>query len=188
MPPAKRYKLRSSAVVALVVLAFSVAAVGVSAYEPCQRFVQKYVEKVVPRHYYSKTTLARWAEWGKAHPNYHPPKRRPRLEPKETLDKVNFDCAVPPEPVLVSGLLKPELPEELPLLPTLVAINTAPAVIPRPVSLVDVPVQAPLADTIDTPEPHSGVLVLTGVTFVFLAFGLRAFHIKQDLFSNAVAL
>lgn len=167
MTSSKRYKIRGSAVAVLVILAFGVTALNLQAYEPCQRFVQKYVEKYVPRHY-GKATLARWAEWGKAHPDYHPPKRRPRMQRKEVLEKVSFDCAIPVQYDQIADLLSPEpLDDQLPLIPMQVALNTTPPITPRPVSLVSVPVDAPLPISAETPELPSWLLAMTGMLIVF---------------------
>lgn len=185
MSSTKRYKLRASAVVALTVLVFGVAAIGVQAYEPCQRIVRKYVERVAP-HHYSKLTLARWAQWGKEHPNYHPPKRQP-LQPKEVLEKVNFDCEIPDQNDQIAGLLDP-LPydDELPLVPQQVAINTAPPVVPPPISLVTVPVENPVIAPIETAEPQSFIFTATGVLLVMLCVVVRRQRGKRDSFAVSV--
>jgi len=164
----KRYKVRTSAVVLFSAVMLGSAAVGVHASEPCQRFIQRVVYKAVP-HHYSKTTLARWAEWGKAHPNYHPPKRRPAMKPQEVADKVNFACTVDPEPVLVAGLLQNNLPPEPPelsLTPTFLTVNTAPLPPGSPVSLVNLPPSAPPISVGDVPEPQSWIFGATGLAFL----------------------
>ncbi len=144
------------------------ASIGIQASPTCQRYVEKYIDKVVP-HHYTRATLAKWAAWGKQHPNYHPPKRRTPATPQETFDKVNFACEVPPVPVETAGLLKPELPPE-PLIPTtLVTIATSAPPTGPIVSLVNAPLQVPPSSAIgDVPEPGPWLYMLTGAAFLLL--------------------
>lgn len=164
----KRYKLRTSAILALGAVLFGAAAISVQAIEPCQRLVARYVERIVPPHHYSKATLTRWAIWAKEHPDYHPPKRRPKLVPQETLSKIDFDCEVAPEPVLVAGMVAPtEFPDLVPP-PTLVTVATAPPPTTPAISLVNEPLSVPPTSTGDVPEPRTWIYLLTGVAFLWL--------------------
>ncbi len=144
------------------------ASIGIQASPTCQRFVERYVDKVVP-HHYTRATLAKWAAWGKEHPNYHPPKRRTQLTPQETYDRINFACEVPPVPVETAYMLSPEpIPE--PLIPaTLVTIATATPPTGSIVSLVNAPLQVPpTGDVGDVPEPGPWLYMLTGMAFLLL--------------------
>lgn len=99
--------------------------IGVHASEECVHFIQKRV-----RHHHSAATLAAWAAWDKAHPNWHP---KPR-NPVETMAAVDFACSVPiiqkpvdgQLPLLQTNLFDLPLemlpPEPLPM----VALNTPP--------------------------------------------------------------
>ena len=164
----KRYKLRKSAVLTLAAVALGGATIGIQASPTCQRYIEKYVERVIP-HHYSKATLAKWAQWGKDHPNYHPPKRRPRSTPQETLEKVNFDCEVPPIPVESAFLLTPEPFPDIPLPTTMVTVATAVPPAGPVVSLVNAPLQVPPSPSIgEVPEPGPWLYVLTGTAFLLI--------------------
>jgi hypothetical protein len=83
------YKVRTPTVVITILLIAGLGTIGIQAAPTCQRIVKRYVERLVPAHF-SKATVARWEAWNKLHPNYHPPKRKPRMTPKEVLDKVTL--------------------------------------------------------------------------------------------------
>ena len=162
-----KYSLRAPAVAVVAVALFGVTVLGVQASPTCQRIVRQYSEKIIP-HKYSAGTLARWAEWGKLHPNYHPPKRKSTLTPEETVSKLNFDCEVPLNEEDVD-LILPDLPPVQPVIPTaLVALNVIPPVTPG-FSLVGVPTTAPaLPVDVDTPEPSSILFLGTGMALILL--------------------
>ena len=174
----KRYKLRSSAAAVLVFIALSAGTLGVQASPACQRIVKKYIERVTP-HKFSKGTLARWAQWGKEHPNYHPPKRRPRLSPKETFDLVNFACEVPQvQPQEISYLLRPEplpgfdLETSRPV--DLVTIDTTKTTDEPTLSLIDAPLQVPpYSNLSDVPEPGTWLYFGTGCLLLISYTSLR---------------
>ena len=181
----KRYKLRKSAVLALAAVALGGATIGIQASPTCQRYIEKYVERVIP-HHYSKVTLARWAAWGKDHPNYHPPKRHPRSTPQETFEKVNFDCEVPPIPVESAFLLTPEPLPDLPLPSTLVTVATSAPPSGPVISLVNAPLLVPPSPSVgDVPEPGPWLYVLTGTAFLLL-FG-KSRRLKQGSKHSALS-
>ncbi|MGD0888646.1 MAG: PEP-CTERM sorting domain-containing protein [Acidobacteriaceae bacterium] len=82
-------------------------AFAVNASPNCQRYVSDYVTTPV-RKRVSKATALAWARWRTGHPNWKPnPKvQRPRyvMTTQEAMDKVNFACAVPPNPVITELL------------------------------------------------------------------------------------
>lgn len=163
-----RYKLRAPAVLLIGIAILGIGTIGVQASPPCQRFVRKYVEKMA-NHPVSKATLARWAAWGKAHPNYHPPAHQARLTPKETFDKVNFACDVPLAPLENAFLLSPEPIPDLVAPVELATLNTTVPATGPVFTLVGAPLQVPPTPTIEpVPEPGTLLYLATGVGFLFL--------------------
>jgi hypothetical protein len=175
MVPTKRYKIRASAIVGAALLFLSLAAVSVSAYEPCRQVITEAVTKTEWPHY-TAATVARWQKWGKDHPNYHAPKRQPKVTTQEVQHMVNFACALPDlEPNPDEGFLeenpyeplaydmdapRPYMVEDLPL-----PVNT--------VALLNVPiVNAPVLPS-EAPEPQAWILVATGMVFVGFCFWRR---------------
>lgn len=142
--------------------------VAIQASPACQRLVRRYSEKVL-HHKPSKDTLLRWAEWGKSHPDYHPPvKRKPRLSPSETYSKVAFDCEVPLGPTVTAFEL-PLDPMLTPDLPSIeVAGNIIPEIVPPAYTLVGTPIVNPAPVITDTPEPASIVFLATGFGMLLL--------------------
>ncbi len=178
-------KLKRTPILTIAVMTvLGIGVVAVQASPTCQRIVREYREKVLPKHF-SNATLARWAEWGKAHPNYHPkPKPRPALGPQETLSKVQFDCEVPLLQQDVAILLPPVLPDantmaelELPVFASPVAPT---------VSLVGVPtVVPPILTGGDVPEPSSFVLLASGLGLLLL---FRRAKGRNNIASAAVTI
>lgn len=175
MPSSKRYKLRVSAWIALGVLLCCAITVGVSAVEPCERAVKRVITEVKWPHY-SKATVARWVAWGKEHPNYVPPKRKPVVTTREVEDMMAFACESPdiesspletamleqtPDEVLGLDLdeSRPYLFEQTATTPT--------------VALLNVPVQQPTTLPGETPEPGTWLFLLTGAVFLAVV-GRRA--------------
>ncbi len=148
-----------------------VGTISLSAAPACQRFVKVYRERIIHHHHISKETAARWAVWGKEHPNYRP-KRKPALAPEETLQKVALACDVPINMQQFGELLTPIdeigllIPEEAP-----VYIATAEPVF----TLVGTPLlPAPLVPVDDIPTPEPSTLILLGSALGFLVFWKRA--------------
>jgi hypothetical protein len=169
MSSSKRYKLRLSAWVALGVLLCCMITVGVSAIEPCQRAVKRVITEVKWPHY-SKATVARWVAWGKQHPNYVPPKRKPIVSTREVEDMVSFACEMPSiedSPVETAMLETP--PDEVLAEQFIDArpytIELADAQNP-PVTLINVPVQQAPALPGEAGEPASLLFLLTGAGFL----------------------
>ena len=176
----------------VIVLTLLAAAIGVHADPLCRRLVREYREKQV-RNKVSKQTAARWAEWNKTHPNFHPhPRPRYKLVPEEVTKQVQFACQVPIKPVELSDVLPPIVPDfkfdppqpEIvlppPVLPGVVEVSTAstppPPFLP-PYSPGIPPGLAPV------PEPSSVVLSLTGACFI----GAMAFSVRRRSLSVARA-
>jgi hypothetical protein len=154
----------------------SLGVIGVHASEECVRFIQK-------RHHHSAATLAAWAAWDKAHPNWHP-KNRPV---GDTMAAIDFACSVPLIQKPVDGELPPldisfDVPmEELPppATPVVVAENTPPPFLDEvpPLPLVAPPIYSPDYPTLSglppipphqvsvgvTPEPSTWMLLATAL-------------------------
>lgn len=171
----KQYKVRASALVVLVILFCCVITVGVSAVEPCQRAVKRVITEVRWPHY-SKATVARWVAWGKEHPNYHPPKRKPIVSTREIQDMVAFACDMPSvESSPVETAMLDEPPVEVlgetfdDARPYVIELSS-----PNPtVALLDVPVQQPVLPVGETPEPQTWLFLLTGCLFLGVLQKLR---------------
>ncbi|SFS16726.1 PEP-CTERM protein-sorting domain-containing protein [Granulicella pectinivorans] len=168
---------RAPLFVLLATTTIAVSAATVQTSSTCQRIIREYREKMV-RNPVSKATAARWAEWGKTHPNFKShPRPRFKLTPEEIVHKVDFACEVPrikvPEIAeLVPPMIPdfsfppdvPNLPPEAP--PQITEIATvgspgAPTVFPpyNPVGVLP-PGLTPV------PEPSSWLLALTGILIV----------------------
>lgn len=170
MSTPKRYKYRFSAWIVLGVLLCCAITVGVSAVEPCQRVVKRVITEVKWPHY-SKATVARWVAWGKEHPNYVPPKRKPITSTREVEDMVAFACEMPAieeSPVESAMLETPPQDEVLaaqfidaqPFTIEMAGVDTPPP------TLLNVPVQQAPALPGETPEPETWVFLLTGAAFL----------------------
>jgi hypothetical protein len=102
---------RITTILLITFLAITVGTVAVKADPACRRLVREYREKRV-RNRVSKETAARWAEWNKTHPNFHPHARpKYKIVPEEVVKQVEFACEVPQTPSRVTALLPPTVPE-----------------------------------------------------------------------------
>ncbi|HEX4153994.1 MAG TPA: PEP-CTERM sorting domain-containing protein [Acidobacteriaceae bacterium] len=150
--------LRVPLVILMTLVAVSLGVVGVHATTQCVRFIQQRVR----HHKVSAATLAKWQEWNKAHPNWHP-----KPTPKETWKKLEFACEVPLEQKAPSELLPPlelnplELPLELTAPPSIPATNIAtytppPQIFPEQPTqnFVTPPIYAPEYPGLYTLPPH----------------------------------
>ncbi|GAA3756869.1 hypothetical protein [Terriglobus aquaticus] len=169
MSSLKRYKLRLSAWIILGILLCCAITVGVSAVEPCQRAVKRVITEVKWPHY-SKATVARWIAWGKQHPNYVPPKRKPIVSTREVEDMVAFACDMPAiedSPVETAMLETPpdEVLAEQFIDASPFTIETA-SVDNPPVALLNVPIQEAPALPGEAAEPQTWLFLLTGVGFL----------------------
>ena len=162
----KRSRTLVYAVAALFLL--TIGTLGVRAAPTCIRIVKVVRERAV--HHVSKETAARWALWGKDHPNYKPKKRAP-LSPEESLQKVAIACEIPFSNSTFAGLLPPsEQTDFIPSVEEPVYLATvAPAF-----TLVGTPLDsAPLLPTDDLPTPEPATFVLLGSALALLAFWKR---------------
>jgi hypothetical protein len=174
----RRYRLRASAALAAISTVLAVGTISVQAAGTCQRIVRRVIQRAAP-HRPSKATLASWAEWNKAHPNWHPPKRpNPGVSPKEVAEKVDFACEVPvlDQTETATFTPGPGFTPEFPL--TSVTINTGPPPSPPAVSLVNVPALPPPEGGIpDVPEPPSVIYMVTAGAMLFAA---RRWHMRKE--------
>lgn len=171
----KRYKLRASAVVGAALLFLSVAAISVSAYEPCRQVVTQVITKTEWPHY-TAATVARWQKWGKDHPNYHAPKRQPKVTTQEVQHMVDFACALPDlEPSPTEDFIAENPPEALSNqfeAPRPYMVEDLPQPVTT-VALLDVPVVAAPVLPTDAPEPQAWVLAGTGALILGVCFWRR---------------
>ena len=168
MIDAKRYKFRVSAIVGIVLFFLSLAAVSVSAYEPCRSFVTAAVTKTEWPHY-TAATVARWRKWGKDHPHYQAPKRQPRVTTKEVQHMVDVACATPELELNANQGLLEEIPYEAPAYevnaprPYMVENYQPPS---TTMALLNTPVVITPALPGEAPEPQAWVLAATGLLFI----------------------
>ena len=155
-----KYTLRTPAAVLIGIVFLGIGVIGIQASPTCVRFVKTYAEKA-KRHTISKSTLERWADWNKAHPNYHPPTRRkPKMTPQETLSLVNLACQVPVTPLDLTSSLTPVQIEPVQISSLLLPND----LVPPPLNLVGQPPQSAPAPTDEPiPEPSSLLLLATGI-------------------------
>ena len=119
--------------------------------------------------HYTKATVARWVAWGKQHPNYVPPKRKPIVSTQEVEDMVSFACEMPgiETPPVETAMLEQTPDETLALdlddsRPYMLEVtNSVPTV-----TLLNVPIQPTDLPTGETPEPQTWLFLLTGVAFL----------------------
>jgi hypothetical protein len=174
------------AVLIFLLLPATAGVLAIHASAACERFVKTYVTKPV-RNRLSKQTADAWAAWRLAHPNWKPnPKNhRPRyvMTREETVNKVNFACAVDTDPTTLDLILQPVEYDGPPHILTLPAMTTE-LQLPNPTTpavtelaeltpiMVPPAVNVPLAGPV--PEPSSLLLALSGVAFIAMLLGMRA--------------
>jgi hypothetical protein len=159
----------------IVLIVATIGAIGIKADPLCRRLVREYREKQV-RNRVSKETAARWAEWNKSHPNFHPHARpKYKMVPEEVTKEVNFVCQVPVKPVDVAIDIPPITPDFTlepvapsivippPVLPTVVQVSTA-STPPPPFLPPYSPGLPPGLSPV--PEPSSFVLMTTGAALL----------------------
>ncbi len=184
--------------ITLIAASAGVGTVGVHASTDCQQLFHVYQQQLakefhqqyLARHRHHKVspeTLARWAAWNKAHPNYHP-----HPTAKESMAKIDFACQVPMDNSDVAQDLPPvELPPLLPSMgdtfpppsePNITASNVVPPDsslqsppgdpayppvyypgIPTIFGGGGVPSSPPTPPLAQTPEPSSLILVMTAL-------------------------
>ena len=155
--------------ITLIAASAGIGTVGVHASTDCQQLFHAYQQqlaKEIHQHYLagrrhhkvSPETLARWAAWNKAHPNYHP-----HPTPKESMDKIDFVCQVPVDNSLVAQDLPPvELPPLLPSMTDTFPSPGEPNIIVSNVVPPDTPLQVPPGDPIYPPVYYPGVPTIFG--------------------------
>ena len=174
------------AVLAFLLLPATVGILAVHASATCERFVRTYVTKPV-RNEVSKHTAEAWAAWRIAHPNWkpNPSLHRPKyvMTREEAMQKVDFACSVPTDPVTLDTLFTPTnfaappmftvplmetaevtLPTELP--PAVVALTPVLPIVPPSFPLI--------TGAALTPEPGSLLLFATGLGFLALVMAAKS--------------
>jgi hypothetical protein len=172
------------AALAFILLPASVGILAVHASATCERFVRTYVTTPV-RNQVSKQTAEAWAAWRVAHPNWKPNPNihRPRyvMTREEAVEKVDFACSIPTDPVNLDLVFTPDsfaAPPVITDLPTMEIAQTLlpPELPPQVVEVLPVlPIVPPQfsALTGSIPEPGSWLLVATGFGFLFLVAGAK---------------
>jgi hypothetical protein len=186
--------MRSSRIrtqVAFLVFILMPAAAGVVAIHAsatCERFVRTYVTKPV-KNTVTKKTADAWAAWREGHPNWKPKPdtHRPKyvMTRDEAVQKVEFACTVPTDPVELNILFSPDdfdspppfvqlhqmaqtqidFPNEV---PPEVAEAMPPVVVLPAIALSSPPAIG------EVPEPGSLFLVGTGFGVICLLLGIKA--------------
>ncbi len=155
--------------ITLIAASVGVGTVGVRASTDCQQLFHAYqqqLSKVAHQQYLAKRrhhkvspeTLARWAAWNKAHPNYHP---RPTI--KESMDKIDFVCEVPMDNSSTAQDLPPvDLPPLLTSMTDILPPPSEPNIIASNVVPPDTPQQLPPGDPAYPPVYYPGIPTIFG--------------------------
>lgn len=183
------------AVLIFLLLPATAGVLAVHASAACERFVRTYVTTPV-RNRLSKHTAEAWAAWRAAHPNWkpNPNSHRPKyvMTREEAVKKVNFACAVEPDPTALDLVLEPLQYDGPPPISSEPAMTTE-LQLPNPTTpevteLAELTPMAPLFPSMPppvfpaletplpgpVPEPSSLVLALSGAAFLGLLLGMRA--------------
>ena len=173
------------AALAFILLPASVGILAVHASATCERFVRTYVTTPV-RNKVSKQTAEAWAAWRTAHPNWKPNPNihRPKyvMTREEAVEKVNFACSIPTEPVNLDLIFTPASFAAPPVITSLPNMEIAETLLPveLPPQVVQVMPVMPIVPQESTlqsgeiPEPESWLLVATGFGFLCLVAGAKA--------------
>jgi hypothetical protein len=176
------------AVLAFILLPASVGILAVHASATCERFVRTYVTTPV-RNQVSKQTAQAWAAWRTAHPNWKPNPNihRPRyvMTREEAVEKVNFACSIPTDPVNLDLVFTPTSFAAPPVITDLPNMEIAQTLLPSelPPQVVQVVQVMPVLPIVPPqfslqtgaiPEPGSWLLVATGLGFLCLVMGAKA--------------
>jgi hypothetical protein len=153
----------------------------------CERFVKTYVTKPV-RNRVSKQTAEAWAAWRAAHPNWkpNPNSHRPKyvMTREESVNKVNFACAVDTDPTSLDLTLEPVEYDGPPAIVDMPAMTTE-LQLPNPTTpavtelaeltpIFSIPPGINTAVAGPVPEPSSLLLALSGAAFIAMLVGMRA--------------
>jgi hypothetical protein len=173
------------AVLAFLLLPASVGILAVHASATCERFVRTYVTTPV-RNRVSKQTAEAWAAWRAAHPNWkpNPNLHRPRyvMTREEAVEKVDFACSIPTDPVFLDTMFSPTDLAAPPVVTELPPMETTqvllPSELPPQVSqlmpvlpVVPSEYSAPYGEI---PEPGSLSLFAIGLCFIGLIVAAKA--------------
>lgn len=174
------------AVLVFLLLPASAGILAVHASATCERFVRTYITTPV-RNKVSKQTADAWAAWRAAHPNWkpNPNLHRPRyvMNREEAVQKVNFACSIPTDPVNLDIVFTPADLEAPPIVAAMTPMETTqlllPPELPPQVSeimpvLPIVPPQFTPEVPGEVPEPDSLLLFATGLCFLGLIVGTQA--------------
>ena len=175
------------AVLIFLLLPATAGVLAIHASAACERFVKTYVTKPV-RNRVSKQTAEAWAAWRLAHPNWrpNPNSHRPKyvMTREETVNKVDFACAVDTDPTNLDLLLQPVDYDRPPQMVTMPAMTTE-LQLPNPTTpavtelaeltpIVTIPPAINLVSAGPVPEPSSLLLALSGAAFIGMLLGMRA--------------
>ena len=175
------------AVLLFLLLPATVGVLAIHASAACERFVKTYVTKPV-RNRVSKQTAEAWAAWRAAHPNWkpNPNSHRPKyvMTREESVNKINFACAVDTDPTSLDLTLEPVEYDGPPAIVDMPAMTTelqlptptVPAVteLAELTPIISIPPAINTAVAGPVPEPSSLLLALSGAAFIAMLVGMRA--------------
>ena len=171
-------------VLVFLLLPATVGVLAIHASAACERFVKTYVTTPV-RNRVSKQTAEAWAAWRAAHPNWkpNPNSHRPKyvMTREETVNKVNFACAVDTDPTKLDLVLEPmEQPPAIVSMPVTTELKLPNPTAPEMTELAELTPITPIPPAISTavggevPEPNTLLLTFSGTAFLGLLVGMRA--------------
>ena len=180
------------AVVIFLLLPATAGVLAIHASAACERFVKTYVTRPV-RNTVSKQTLAAWAAWREAHPNWKPNRKHPRpkyvMTRDESIKKVDFACAVETEPTDLTAALDPVDAEgppaqvELPRMESQLELPKAD--VPQVTELAEltpfVPIAIPADIPVASPVPENATWLLVGSALTLLALPRSRRQFRREL-------
>lgn len=168
------------AVLIFLLLPATAGVLAIHASAACERFVRTYVTKPV-RNRVSKQTADAWAAWRRAHPNWrpNPNSHRPKyvMTREESVNKIDFACAVDTDPTSLNLMLEP-VPQTIALPAMTSELQLPTPTTPAVTELAELtPLTIPpltMVDAEPVPEPSSLLLALSGAAFIAMLLGMRA--------------